>query len=573
MKLQEFMSASMQQSLLLKPSGFPLMKNIGATHRTLTMGVENIPSDWIKTNIGQRRYLLANLYMISYMTSEVRAAITTIRNEVFRRGLMGFVPKFDKKCTNPNCGDEESTGDVCRLCGSPLRSPDVSQIIYPKKLFKRCNRHGQTLEDVLKEAHDDVNIADDAFILLNKEYAFSKEGLISRTSEIYRLHPGLVEFDVNSAGEVRSAHYTCRLHRELSDGPGKCPKCNLEMEPVMFIYHQTGGDVPLFDDEIIHFQKFTPGILYGLSPLLTLFEKVLTVLGMDKYVYRYFFERKMPSSMLITATDDTEGLRREREYLEMRLRQDPDYIPWVGVTARTGRGRTDLIRLYHTLQEMDYLPVRQEIRERISAFYGVTPIWENSTAVAGGVAQQSMSMIVTSRVVESDQRLYHTKVFPELLEEGFGVTDWDLRLYQPEEKAESTRIQFSQQRAGVASVLQKMGFKVKIIGDKANLDDVVFQVENPAGGYPIPLDSLNVVPTNDDSTSEKTEAAATRGGEMADNDGNMHRHPSRPYPHSKDEKHKTTQTPKEEAAVLKPVEGSGESNVFPGEVVRKPRET
>ena len=121
----------------------------------------------------------------------------------------------------------------------------------------------------------------------------------------------------------------------------------------------------LFDDEIIHISKFSPSETYGWSPILTIFEKALTLVGMDKNIYRYFFERKMPASMVMVTTDDPESLRREREHIAAQTRLDPNYIPMVAVSARNQRGRVDLVRLFHTLQEMDYLPVREEIRERL----------------------------------------------------------------------------------------------------------------------------------------------------------------------------------------------------------------
>ena len=77
----------------------------------------------------------------------------------------------------------------------------------------------------------------------------------------------------------------------------------------------------------------------------------------------------MPASMVMVTTDDPESLKREREALAAKTRQDPNYIPMIAVSSRTNRGRVDMVRLFHTLQEMDYLPVRAEIRK--SLLYGV----------------------------------------------------------------------------------------------------------------------------------------------------------------------------------------------------------
>ena len=90
----------------------------------------------------------------------------------------------------------------------------------------------------------------------------------------------------------------------------------------MFTYRYRGKEVYLLDSEVLHVSKFMPTRTYGWSPVLTLFDKVLTIIGMDKTLYRYFFERKMPASMILISTDDPDSLRAERERVEQEIRQD-----------------------------------------------------------------------------------------------------------------------------------------------------------------------------------------------------------------------------------------------------------
>ena len=179
--------------------------------------------------------------------------------------------------------------------------------------------------------------------------------------------------------------------------------------------------------------------------------------------------------MMMVFTDDPESLRRERENIAARVRVDPNYVPMVAVSSKNNRGRVDMVRLYHTLQEMDYLPVRQEIRERIGAMWGVTPAWQGAPEAFGGLSTQTTQLSVMSRVVESDQRMYHDKVFPQILD-AFGITDWKLELQQPEEKAESTRLAFAQQKIASASMLLQMGFDIKIKSSEVGIMDVDFLV-------------------------------------------------------------------------------------------------
>jgi hypothetical protein len=80
-----------------------------------------------------------------------------------------------------------------------------------------------------------------------------------------------------------------------------------------------------------------------------------------------------------------------------------------------------------------------------------------------------------SRVVESDQRLFHEKVFPKILK-AFGVTDFELVLPTPEEKAEATRISFAQQRVGIAGQFSQLGFNVKLKEEDVPIEDAEFVI-------------------------------------------------------------------------------------------------
>ena len=183
--------------------------------------------------------------------------------------------------------------------------------------------------------------------------------------------------------------------------------------------------------------------------------------------------------MLMVTTDDPESLRRERDHIAAQTRVDPNYIPMVAVSSRNNRGRVDLVRLFHTLQEMDYLPVRQEIRERVAAMWGVSPAWQGAPDAFGGLSQQTSQLTVMSRVVEGDQRLFHEKVIPLLLK-AFGITDWTLKLPNPEEKAENTKLAMAQQRISIATQYLNMGFDVKLKEKGVDMLEAEFMVDGEA---------------------------------------------------------------------------------------------
>tara|TARA_R110002074_G_scaffold135858_2_gene280526 strand:- start:50 stop:2062 length:2013 start_codon:yes stop_codon:yes gene_type:complete len=467
-----------------------LINKSGETYRNPTFGVDQVVNVWVQQQAAFRQHMIQDIQQISQSVEEVRSPVNHIISEIFRRGVT-WRPKFSVKCssceTEYKNKPETCTTATCSYVGKAdtLIEPDVDQYEKLQAFTKDCNVFDQTLEDVLREFWWDVNTIDDGFIYFAKEYKDYGEKVRSKVISVERLNPALIEYDLDKAtGVPKALHYVCYIHRDegaASEVPQGCDACGKAMVPAMFTYRYRGKEVYLLDSEVLHVSKFMPTRTYGWSPILTLFDKVLTIIGMDKTLYRYFFERKMPASMILISTDDPDSLRAERERVEQEIRQNPEYIPMIAVSNESQRGKVDMIRLFHNLQEMDYLPVRQEIRERISAMWGVTPAWQGAPEGFGGLSTQTQQLVVMSRVVEGDQRIFHEKVFPIILEM-FGITDWTLELLTPEEKAEATQLQFVQQKVMVASQLLQDGYDVKLKSMDSGIMNLDFEISGKGLG-------------------------------------------------------------------------------------------
>ena len=469
MKLSEYMPQvpQMQQQMAdlnKQISLLDVMKATGDTGSAPTVGLDQIVNTWVRHQMAYRQQLVQDLQTVVMSVEEIRGPLSHITGEVFRRGIE-IIPTVEN-------ADKEQTTNL-------------------KNWLDDCNVFDQSLEEVLRQFHMDLNSLDDAFLYMAKEYKDEGNGKVtSRLQEIRRLNPALVEFDLDQAGLPKNAHWICPIERtDVAEGPGKSEK-GLERIPAMYKYYHRNQHMYFTDDEIIHLSKFSPSETYGWSPILTIFEKALTLIGMDKNLYRFFYERKMPASMIMVTTDDPESLRREREHIAAQTRLDPNYVPMVAVSARNQRGRVDMVRLFHTLQEMDYLPVREEIRERVAAMWGVTPAWQGAPDAFGGMSSQTQQLVVMSRVVEGDQRLIREKVFPRILK-AFGITDYELQLPQPEEKAENTRISFAQQKIAIANQFSQLGFDVKL-----KEQDVPFwEADFIVSGEPVPTAQMQAEQT------------------------------------------------------------------------------
>lgn len=527
------------------------------------MGIEQLYFDWLRTAYAYRRMFIQDLYLLAYDTTEIRTPLLHLKGEIFRKGLDEWHAKFVTKCNN--CGKEyQEDKDKCDKCdGDSFSKPDPEQLEVFDKFRKDCNIFHQTLDDVCQMTSDDINIVDDFYIWINKQYQWISNKLHSRVVEIRRIHPALIEIDLDKSGLPRNSHWICPFHRdEASVKPDKCKECGIDMIPAMYIYNHRGRRVYLFEDEMVHKSKFSPSETYGYSPLLTVMQKVLTISGMDRFLYRYFFERKAPTGMILTYTDDPQSLEIERARVEAKMMEDPTYIPWIAVSQRTGRGRTDFVRLFHTLQEMDYLNIRNEIRDRISMIYGVPQIYMNVMEGVGGLSGQSQQLKMFSNVIEADQRRYNEDIFPYLLKL-FNITDWEIKLRTPEEKIESVILQQAQQKVGIASQMRMIGFDVALKSGSSDIStlDFVFSGTPPSmeeqqmmgGGMPIgqpgvpgvPQEAGGAVPI--DENGNPVDPAAQQIGAQVNKalpmPTHLHQHGNHPahlrnQPHWPDEKHR-----------------------------------
>jgi len=485
---------------------------------TGVIGVEDIGFKARQQLYYSRRARLDNLYTIAFSCTQIRTAVINIRNEVFRRGFDEWEPKFAKKCTNPDCGNEFMERlDICPDCEKagmqqenkepwPTRDPDPQQYKRFKKFVGRANSFDQSLEDVLRECEDDINIADDGFLLLAKEYLFDKNddagAMKERVKEIVRLDPCNIEFDLDANGLPERSHYICLEHRRdqatsnvvkpgYQDYPTsientakveipRCPDCNRIMQPAMYRYLYRGKYRFYTRHEVLHWSRYAPSKTYGYSPILSVYEKALTALGMDRWLYDYFYERIIPPGVIVTVTDDPEGLEARIKDQEMKMRENPHHISWVAVSKKSGQGKTEYIQFGSNFQEMDFQAISDRIGDKIAGMWGVSRIFMGVPSNAGGRETSTNQLVVMSRVVESAQKAYNQKVVSTLVE-AFGIEDWTLILKTPDEKTESLVLEEESRKISNAAQMASMGFTVEM-EDKGKKAGISFIYSGKAGG-------------------------------------------------------------------------------------------
>ncbi len=468
-----------------------LVKNImerPTVSRAPIVGVPDLGFKGARQQLFQR-FNLIDLYGMAHNNSSVKTATLALKQEVFRRGMQ-WEAAFTYRCTTCDTDftqdDFEEDSKECPICHSKLVEPDPTQRVRFEKLMTRVNVHGQSFMRLLQSLEDDINIVDDIFLYLSSEYRVKEvngEFIISRSvKQLFRLDPIFVEFDTDDENRPGFAHHICLVHRdELMDVPpdegweyswkGVCPHDGYPTFPVMYRYlpsrgtygAQKGGvesqkdALYLVKGEVIHSSKFSPSELYGYSPLLAVYEKALSLIGMDRYLYDYFFERQMPQGVITTVTDNPEALEIRKEQVLAETLNNPHYIPWLAVSSKNGQGKTEFVRFAYSLDELQFLPVQDSLERAIAGVYGVPDLFMGFEQSYGGLGNESQQITRMSRGAQMSQDVYNTEIFPKLMA-AFGITDWRLTLSSAEERSEQNEWDLKQAKAQWASTLVMMGF-------------------------------------------------------------------------------------------------------------------
>ena len=403
------------------------------------------------------------IYHVTYQSVIARTCITQLKNEIFRRGYT-WEEKFTAKCGD--CGKEHKRAVTeCVECGSTnLIKPDREQLKYIQKLLDGyVNKGEQMFVDVLKEMEDDLNIMDDAYMVMVKEYFVDGNGDIRmhRIKEVYRGDPVSMHIYADENGERGHEGFTCLNHRNFisKSMTDSCEICGSELHPVHYVNRANGKEQYFIDGEVLHFSKYAPSRLYGQSPIMTLWNHITTLIAMENYVNSSYTKARMPRGILAVQTRNMESMKSFWRGVKEKMEQDPHFIPVMGIEGDGKTGAVEWVKFMDSLKEMDYIQVKEDLRDRIAAFYGVSKIFMADNSASGGLNNEGMQILVTNRAVEMAQTIWNDYVFPFMTKE-FGITDWQLKLPPSEEEDEIAKLRKREIEVNVAASIKNLGFEV-----------------------------------------------------------------------------------------------------------------
>tara|TARA_R110000823_G_scaffold225720_1_gene353475 strand:+ start:156 stop:1799 length:1644 start_codon:yes stop_codon:yes gene_type:complete len=408
------------------------------------------------------------IYNVVNQSVIARTCITQLKQEVFRRGYI-WEKAYEARCKT--CKKEHSRPvKECSRCGSlSLQIPDVKQLEYAEDFIEGyVNKAEQLFIDVLQELEDDLNIMDDAYIVLVKEYFIDGNGKIRmhRIKELYRGDPVTMFIYSDELGQRGTKGFTCVNHRSLiaTEPHELCDTCGAALFPVHYVNRVNGEDQHFLKGEVLHFSKYSPSRLYGMSPVITLFNNIMTLIAMENYVNSSYTKSRMPKGLLAVQTRNMDSMKSFWRAVKEKMEADPHFIPVMGVEGEGGKGAVEWIKFMDSLKEMEYVAVKDDLRDRISAFYGVSKVFMADSTASGGLNNEGMQILVTNRAVQKAQTVYNNYVFPFLTKQ-FGITDWNLKLPPSEEEDEIAVLRKREIEVNIAASVKNLGFEVEMDED------------------------------------------------------------------------------------------------------------
>ena len=432
---------------------------------------------------------LPALYAVANENLILRTVITTLQQEIFRRGYY-WEKKFHHKCEE--CEQEyKHEVDVCDECGGQVREPNPDELLYPRWLLEQRNSMEQTFLDVLREIEYDLNITDDAFLILVKEYYIDEDSndiAFYRVKEVMRGDPIFLRIIADKRG-VRGGRYrVCPIHRDIvrsfHEEETTCEVCERKLEDVHYVNTAGSGKTQYYlEGEVIHVSKYQPSKLYGRAPVATLWRQAMTLTAMDNYMYTAYSKRRVPRGLISITTDNLESMKSFWKGVDEKLERDPHYIPKIGIESNSGRGGVNWVKFMDTLEEMQYIAARDEMRQRIASFYGVSNVFMMDTGKSGGLNNEGLQVLVTNRAVEFGHKVYTETLFPRILEQ-MDINDWQITLYPSEEEDEITRLRRDEMEVNIAQRMMMLGYQPQLVEEGTR--DLRFVYKQLEGGMQQP---------------------------------------------------------------------------------------
>jgi DNA-directed RNA polymerase subunit RPC12/RpoP len=476
---QPYMSTDTGAKLPIFPFPLIMIYELADNIDALRIPIETLNREMFKNGfeiVERFKYKCANCSK-EFKYKPIQEKELKVRNAVEAQGAIAQEEQMESETTS----DAQATDKLqCDTCGSnDLQRPIPEHRKILEKLIEQpVNGNNQTIEDVARMLERDLEIADNAYMLLLKNYNLDDTtGDINwdntEIKECLRIDPPQVAMIADSDGRIgyddkRNKVWVCPRfeHRDRRLTTDRCERCGAEaLKAIMEVNSVYSIGIPqpkrvvYGEGEVIwRAGKYRPALIYGYSPIYSVWSKAMSLSHMDEYIRKYFDKMRPPRGMLVIASRNYETFRKSWDLLEQKAIEDPYMIhPLLVESDKTGKNLAQWLDFTGSLKELEFIAVRKELRMIIGAIYGVLPLYYGE--MPSGWSQEGLQVTITNRAVKWGQDILYKSFFKKI-GEILGVNDWDLKLKSGEENDKLMELQTDAAELANMQQLQAMGFEI-----------------------------------------------------------------------------------------------------------------
>lgn len=459
----------------------------------------------------QRQFDPRWIYSIRRNHALINNAIEEKVSQTFRRGFDDWEKEYEAKC--PKCNEEygeltrfeeerpDSVSDdlevdldssrKCPECGEivDFLTPDPEVRDNAQEFFDMANGRngsdehlqptpsagiGQSFLEVCKEVAWDIQSFDDGWMLFEREYNLDDNGHILgyELSEVFRLPPDKMNYSFDEeTGRFGNEYWICVECRETSSNyrpetqPQPCSECGSKTyEVYAYASEHPGGREPeqfYIRGEFAHGSEYEPSRFYGYSPVISLYDEARAIEKMDDWYREAYEQRRAPRGAMIIRSSNADATRKWNRGQMEKLNSDPNHIPTMMDDSEGGGGSDPLkfVNLLESPAEMQQMEMRDWIKNRISAKYGVTEIMMSGSPDNSGLSQ-SMEVQVSNRAADRLRRIFNGVFIPAFLGQ-IGTEGWEREVADVEEEDELAAVEKQQRELQVAQQAAQLGLEVE----------------------------------------------------------------------------------------------------------------
>ena len=506
----------------------------------------------------QRKFDPRWIYRIRQNSSLINNSIEEKVNQTFRRGWAEWEKRYEAKC--PNCGEEfEGESDFveeyhpddveidfekprrCPQCEEMVlfKTPDPDELERARNFLQEANGSelsdsflsphetssvSQTLKEVLWEAAWDLESFDDEWLTFVREYELADDGTVVdyHLRDVYRAPPERMRYVIDGeTGEFGGQFWACikcreaeqeRYSPETYDQP--CSQCGGRTYEVYAIATEgPRGGTPIryfVRGEFIHRSIYEPGKFYGYSPIVTLWEEARTLENMDSWYQQAYEQRRAPRGALALKSSNAQSTRDWNKKQFEKMKNDPNHIPTLMDDGESDGDPIVFISLLESPAEMQHMDMREWFKQRISAKWGVMPIFQGAPSESG--LSQSMEIQVSNRAADRLRSVQNDIV--DVILRQLGVEGWTIGLAPVEEEDEQGDIELQLKHLQAAQQALAMGLEVEWT-EEERADIKAGEMEAPEHGMERGMGGMDGL---GELGSDMEETAADRGGPEAQAD-------------------------------------------------------